>query len=163
MSFSSKIYEEQFDIYSNISKYFGNIALTKLKEVGDTSMYYAKVGCLTCLENKYIAVVLKNDNKPIGYSDYLINLRWICFQTRLLDTPPSNTLRSINYTSENTDFLNEVVQLFDKNDIKYTYFSNKYPILQVDLLCDDEQKEYSNKGTMKACLDTFACMLTFTL
>ena len=85
------------EIYNNIVNYFGDIIFTKLnsKATSDGTvygLYYCKVGCMLCIDNRYLLVIVKEDTNgssdneiPVGTQMYLSNLQWISFQTRSID------------------------------------------------------------------------------
>jgi hypothetical protein len=79
------------DIYNSIVEYFGDVIFTKLnsKSTSDGTiygLYYCKIGCMLCIDNRYLLVIVKDDEEiPIGTHIYLSNLNWISFQTRSID------------------------------------------------------------------------------
>lgn len=92
------------DIYNSLVEYFGDVVMTKLnsKSTSDGSvygLYYCRVGCMLCVDNRYLLVIVKesdsdyNDNGqninqtdiPVGTQMYLSNLHWISFQTRSIE------------------------------------------------------------------------------
>ena len=77
------------EIYNNIVNYFGDIIFTKLnsKATSDGTvygLYYCKVGCMLCIDNRYLLVIVKEDTNgssdneiPVGTQMYLSNVKRI--------------------------------------------------------------------------------------
>ena len=162
------INNEKNNIYQSIGNFFGNPYFTKAFESQKDrlnnvySVYYAKIGCMLCIEDRYLVAIVNNDNNAIGNKDRLLNLPWISFQTRTLEKPPIQGLRTVDVKSINSSLMSEETYLTNKLNDKWIYECKKSP-LTIELLLDDDTSNYSAKGTIKTCLETYMCVLNLTI
>jgi hypothetical protein len=163
------ISEEKINIYRSIANYFGDMKLFKgfdspPDKLGKSySFYYAKIGCLLCHETNYIVSITEQDMLPIGNIEKLSNLDWISFQTRTFENPPIKGLTAQSYKgTEDKNFLHDTVRLVKKEKGKWIYEPDVAPV-KVELLDPDNDEVYSEKGTIKTCLDTFNCVISFVI
>ena len=142
--------------------YFGNVKMTKQKEFSNFSVYYAKVGCLLCVENRYLVAIVKSDDKIIGYSTQLSNLDWDSFQTRTFDkilTIDNLKIQQLHASTSPNILSSRITKISETND-KTIYTSYEIPV-QIELIKDDETDNHSDNGTIKSALDTFYCVVSF--
>ena len=124
---SVNIYDEKLSFRNLLVEYFGNIILTKIKSQNNFSLYYAKVGCMLCVEDRFIVVFTKEDNTQIGTRKYLSNMDWICFQTRTIN--PSSLKFHLDTQQLKQSFsIHDRIQLHDKKNDRYIYLCENYPI-----------------------------------
>jgi hypothetical protein len=162
------IIQDKKRVYTDVANYFGNITLTKLASIPrqvPIGMYYARIGCLLCDDNQYIVALVEGDNTPIGNTERLSDLKWISFQTRMLDKLPNkSTLSSQEFKSvlSRDTTLTDKIQLQERREDRCVYHSTHYPI-QIELLIEKENDVYSESGTIRSALDTYACVITFLI
>ena len=155
-------------IYTDVANYFGNTVLTKLSSIPRRTpigVYYARIGCLLCDDNQYIVALVEGDNTPIGNTEMLSDLKWISFQTRMLDKLPNNsTLSSREFKSvlSRDTTLTDKIQLQERRQDRCVYHSTHYPV-QIELLIEKENDTYAESGTIRSALDTYACVITFLI
>ncbi len=167
---SINILNEKSEIYFGITSYIGDVVLTLIKKIPairnspSYSLYYAKIGCLLCIEDRYIICVIEEDPYPIGHQEYLSNLSWVSFQTRTITQPPDNlNLRIQESKSKGLNFIvNDKILLQEKTNDKCIYLSQTLP-LKVELLFTEHDDSYASTGTIQSALDTYNCVLSFTI
>lgn len=164
---------ERSVIRTNISKYFGDIILTKTleKQVSENetiSIFHAKVGCMLCLDNRYLVVITSNDRSRVGDKRNLSEVAWTSFQTRTIpdfnlnSNPLIKGLKSQNITQMITQTLSDSIRLNEKKLDRCTYFANTLP-LKIELLFTEESNSYAERGTIQSALDTYNCVINFSL
>lgn len=164
---SINIFQEKLSIQGAIVKYFGDAVVTKVKQTPHThykpsySLYYAKIGCMLCVEDRYIIVVVEDDPYPLGSQEYLSQLNWISFQTRTIDKPPAQ-LKTQQVKSVLHSLLTDRIRLTEKKQDRNVYMSHTLPV-KIELLYTGEDDSYSESGTIQSALDTYNCVLTFTV
>ncbi len=162
---SINITQEKSYIYQAIASYYGNIICTKGKDVDKFSIYYTNVsgGCLLCLEDRYLVVIVDKDSFLVGNQERLRDLHWVSFQTRTMDMSPIPNMRSTPYTPIlEHKFLHDKITLAESKNDRNIYFSTTYP-LRIELLFSDDASVYSENGTIKSALDTFNCSIILIL
>jgi hypothetical protein len=155
-------------IYNNITNYYDNPVFIKVNDTPvnkfnvSFSVYYCKVGCMLCVDDRYLIAMVYNDGMPVGNNERLSNLKWISFQTRTLESTVK--MNSIDIKPKSNTFVNTYVELSEvinnENLNKYIYYYNS---LKIELLSNDVDIVYSNKGTIKSCLESYNCVLSFIL
>jgi len=175
------------DIYNSIVEYFGDVIFTKLnfKSTSDGTiygLYYCKIGCMLCIDNRYLLVIAKDDEEiPVGTHMYLSNLNWISFQTRAIDdfetvNPHGIKLKQQvlkNNRNTITDIEMKIIQ--ELNDRVRYECSENYPII-VDIMkkkskekniynmMDGYEKEYYTPTcSLQTLLESYQCVLTIDL
>lgn len=165
------INKEKMEIKKAISDYFNGIFLTKIKYIpsfqtkkSSLSLYYAKIGCMLCIENQYLIVVVENDSNIIGHEEYLENLDWVSFQTRTMDNPPSGLKSQQSSQSKNqkSNLMFEKIFLSEEKEDRNIYLCNNLPI-KIELLFTKDDDTYSNNGTVQSALDTYNCVISFII
>ena len=161
------IYKEKVIIRQSLIDYFGDLLMTKIQETEQSynkrsySLYYAKIGCMLCVEDRYLIVVVDSDPYSINHLENLSQLNWISFQTRTIDKPPQG-LRTQQIPSKINKLLTDKINLVEKKPDRYVYMSKTTP-LKIELLFTKEDDNYSNSGTIQSALDTYNCVLSFTI
>jgi len=151
------------EIYQTISEYFGDIMMTKLKheEKTNLSFYYAKVGSLLSVEDRYLVAIVENDKlTPTGYGVKLSTLKWKSFQTRTLSSKTKLVLQDIPLVSQMT--MNISLFKTENKPDRSVFLTYDSPIC-VELLKETENQNHSDTGTLKLALDTFECIVYFTI
>lgn len=161
LTYQNIVDEKKRALKDAIVLYFGNLIMTKVKDQGNYSFYYAKIGCLLCADNRYVVSIASRDNKPIGYDQTLSMIDWISFQTRTL-TLNNVKLKEQNMEKKPSELLKSVIEKTSDDKNKTLYFSHDIPI-RIELLKENESDKHMTRGILKNALDTFDCILVFTL
>ena len=175
------------DIYNSIVEYFGDVIFTKLnsKATSDGNfygLYYCKIGCMLCIDNRYLLVIVKDDEEiPVGTHVYLSNLNWISFQTRSIDdfdTVNSHGIKLKQQVLKNnrntiTDIEMKIIK--ELNDRVRYECSENYPII-VDIMKKKskekniynmmegyENEHYTPTCSLQTLLESYQCVLTIDL
>lgn len=151
---------------SNLVKYYGNPIFTKLKSTKSHSIYYCKVGCLMCIDNRYLTVVCHNYGDPMYNKNRLSDLNWISFQTRTIDGDADlEKLQTIELLPDK-NILRDKITINNRLNDRYSYNivdkisqTHMYPI-KLDLLFTPSDTFYSDEGTLSSALETYNCILT---
>lgn len=160
---------EKMLVYPSIVNYFGDITLKKMKHIPATSydkpsysIYYAKVGCLLCVEDRYIVAITENDNYPMESERFLSELEWVSFQTRTIETLPfpSHKIRTQQIQNRPNRFVSDSIQFIKSESDRNIYTSNLYPLF-IELLYTDQDSNYSKTGSIQSALETYNCVLKF--
>lgn len=174
------------EIYNSLVDYYGDLVFTKLNSRntsdGNTyGLYYFKVGCMLCIDNRYLLAIVKEDlSVPIGSQMYLSNLNWISFQTRSIDdfssvNPHNIKIKQQNVNNKRNNFI-DMEMIFgkdgEKTDRVYYECSQHYPI-SVDIMkrkskekniydmMDGYEKEYYTPTcSLQTLLESYQCVLT---
>lgn len=168
MSTPVNIFQEKVSFYNTIIKSFGDPIMTKVKQLPRPSadkpgfsVYYAKVGCLLCLDDRYIACIVDKDVLPLGSNRRLSEISWISFQTRTIDNLPMK-LKDQKIKGEHVDGLKDKIVLKQRLADRYVYYAEKSPV-KIELLFDQNETTYSETGTIQSALDTYNCSISFLL
>ena len=159
---------EYSKIYETIASYFGNPIMVKGKTTPPDrlnrqySIYYAKLGCLLCIEDQYLVAVVHEDGMKIGNRERLRNLSWVSFQTRKFPVPPAVGIKTQETTKITTNDILENVILTQRLEDRYIYETQSSPV-RVELLLDEDNDKYSETGNLKSCLETYMCVITFLM
>lgn len=174
------------DIYNSIVEYYGDVILTKLnsKSTSDGTnygLYYCRVGCMLCIDNRYLLVIVKEDDKqniPIGTQMYLSNLHWISFQTRSIDdfetvNPYNIKIKQQNVNNNRNRIIDMEMKYIDELQDRVRYECSEYYPITVDImkkkskekniydLMDGYEKEYYTPVcSLQTLLESYQCVLT---
>jgi hypothetical protein len=158
------IREEQF--YDLITNYYDNPTLTKVKNISNSkansnsfSMYMARIDCLLYTEYRYIVVLIKEDQNPIGENRELSDLKWISFQTRIL--PERHNVEKFQHVPKKTLYFQPKISMTKRTTSETTYSCQDYPIIVTLLHLKKNLIEYSENGTIASALETFKTIITF--
>jgi hypothetical protein len=164
MSHYGKLLDPTYDprkdsIYKLFVTYFGNLSMTKIKNVDRYSMYAAKIRSGLSTEHRYIFIFIDNDNLPIGNMDSLNIFRWLSLQTRTIsdnhDIPPQT------YNPRRFPDFMDIINLTNKSKHKYEYSAEKLP-LNITLLSSKEgTSEYRPRGSVVTAIETYNTVINF--
>ena len=147
-------------LQKSICDYFGNAIMTKVRDFQDKySLYYAKMNSLCYSEDKYIIAIVQQNTLPVGSKQFLINLDWVSFQTRIIDTV-SVPIKSQTVKSKISQSITDKISVVRKKEDRYVYSSTKYPI-EIELMFNEKDDSYASEGTIQSALDTYSCVITF--
>lgn len=160
---------ENEDLYRDISTYFNNPKLTKVKDstINDNhfSIYVCKISnCLLVNLCRYLVVMCKRDELPIGSIKSLRHIEWDIFQTRTLNSEYFG-YPDINFHSySNRQRLGyPIVRKNIMDDVSvYEMIPEKYPIV-IKLLHTPKNTSlvYKDNGDLGAALETYETIITF--
>lgn len=157
---------EKNNIRQQIAEYFGSLYMTKCKHQIDNGynygIYYAKIGCMLCIDNQYVVITVPNDNNRIGTMLPLSDLSWNTFQTRTIKKLPVNIkLTAQTPTKKINDILNSGISIAEKLQDRYVYYCNEYP-LYIELLSNGKDEiSYNDKGKVLTAIETYNCVIHF--
>lgn len=164
---SINIHQERTNIQKAMVDYFGDVVVTKCKEIPESnistsySVYYARIGCLLCIDDRYIVIIVVGKSYPIGHQTYLSSLNWTSFQTRTINKPPRE-LKTQTSKSKITSVISSKIKVAEKKDDRFIYFTDAAPI-KVELLFTKDDDSYADFGTIQSALETYNCVISFTL
>lgn len=152
-------YEPEKDyVYSLFVNYFNNPTMTKIKDVGNYSMYGCKIYCLLSKECRYIIAITHMDNYTSGTVEELKNIKWISLQTRTLSE--QYNVETHVYEPKSEGPLATRITRVKKDNNSSTYESNELPII-ITLLHTPKKSNYQDKGTVVVALETWETIVTF--
>jgi hypothetical protein len=185
------------DIYNSLVEYFGDVVMTKLnsKSTSDGSvygLYYCRIGCMLCVDNRYLLVIVKesNDNNgqninqsdiPVGTQMYLSNLHWISFQTRSIDefetvNPYDIKIKQQNVKNNRNAIVDMEMKMSEELNDRVRYECSEHYPITVDIMkkksrekniydmMDGYEKEYYTPTcSLQTLLESYQCVLTINL
>lgn len=177
------------DIYNSIVDYFGDVIMTKLnsKSTSDGTsygLYYCRIGCMLCIDNRYLLVIVKEDNDnniPIGTQMYLSNLHWISFQTRSIDefetvNPYNIKIKQQNVKNNRNNIIDMEMKISQELNDRVRYECSEHYPITVDIMrkkskekniydmMDGYEKEYYTPTcSIQTLLESYQCVLTINL
>ncbi len=161
------INDEKKIVYNLFTEYFGDLIMTKVKQTLQVnnkpsySLYYAKVGCLLCIDNRYVVALVENDQNPIGKQFYMSSLPWVSLQTRTLNDFTAE-LRTQEYKQKSNKLLTDKINVIQKTPEKYIYMSSHFP-LRIELLLTKNDQTYANSGTIHSAIEMYNSVFSFTV
>lgn len=161
---TSYLYDpNKYKFYQLISSYFDSPQLQKVKEDDLYSIYVCKIQTLLLNEYRYLVAVVYKDSFPIGHILPLTELKWISFQTRILESDIYYNVVTHNYQIKNTHaYYFKVFKISScKENTMYSVQSNEYPIQILLIHQKGLDQEYPVSGTLVSCLETYQTILTF--
>ena len=149
-------------IYALFVKYFGDLEMTKIKDVKSNyrtySMYAAKIYCGLTIQNRYVIIFVQGDKLPKGTTEQLKNLQWITLQTRSLTD--NHTIPAQRYKPRRmTEFMTKI-NMTKKDEKQFVYMAEKYP-LEIILLPKKKGLPYQPKGSIVSALETYNTIISF--
>lgn len=145
---TSNINPEIFLLYQNISDYFENPKMYKLREDNGYSGYFTKIISHLGIEKRYIICFVKNDRNPINTVKNMKDISWNMIHTRTLQD--NYNIPTHNYKQKRIEYLNKTIELNDK-----VYECKTLPI-KVSMLGDGN---YKSSATFLNALETYNTMV----
>lgn len=146
-------------IYETFVKYFGDLNMTKIKDVDTYSMYVAKIQCMLGREYRYVMVFIDKDNVAMKNESRLSDLRWVSLQTRTMLY--NHNIQSQKYTPRRMPELMKRITLVTKTGTSYVYHSEEFP-LEVTLLSKKkDEMEYQPTGNVITALETYNTIINW--
>ena len=156
--YDSSVLINTSEIRDLICDYFNNPVMTKIKNTDAQTIYMAKIKTLLLNKNRYLVASVHLNNLNIGDKKNLQNLNWESFQTRTLDN--NYNIEKHSYQS-NYKNLKQSISIINRNDEISEY---KCDELNVKIYLLHQKKnnlyEYSDKGNLKAALETYNTIIT---
>lgn len=160
------IFSEKSKVQKSIFELYGDPVMTKVKTVrnGNTqlSLYYARVGCMLCVDDRYIIAVVDSDPFPVETTQYLSDLTWVSFQTRTLNDIGVELKSQQIPQTKPSGILNDKISSIEETTTRKTYECATLPV-KVELLYSSENDGYADTGTLYSALETYSCVLSFTI
>jgi hypothetical protein len=150
-----------------LCKLYNDPILQKVEEIGNASIYKAKVeSMLVASSMKYVVVISVQDNTPIFQKKKLSQINWVSFQTRQL--PKNHIDKSLyNLPEINSNYyeipplLKDKITKIDTYDDRVEYISSNIPI-KILLLTENSEKGLAmkNDSTIERALSYFNTIIS---
>ena len=126
------------DVRNAIAELFDGFIMTKTQQFQSFGIYKASVESQSGNEQKYIVVIIPNDQQYIvGSNFYLKDLNWINFQSRSTDDTLNEfanyNLKPQQYSIKKENILFDKIKLGGELETKHIYIPDNLPIT-VELL-----------------------------
>lgn len=153
----------KYKFYQLISNYFDDPQLQKVKDENAFSFYVCKIQTLLLNEFRYLVAIVNKDESPIGTTRSLSDLKWISFQTRILESDTYYNVTKHSYQIKNTrKFYFKVSSISSCSEHTiYSLDSNEYPIQILLIHQKGLYQEYPITGTLVSCLETYQTIISF--
>jgi hypothetical protein len=143
------------DIYPLFTHYFDNPRMTKIKDIGEYSMFLTKIHALLGVEFRYLIVFV---HKLEANTKFLSELKWVSLQTRTLKD--DHNLPFHSYAPKRNSELDKKIELKKKDETQYTYSVDKLPI-EIILLPKEKGPDYNRTGSVINALETYQTLVNF--
>jgi hypothetical protein len=155
----SNVNFDKLPAYTFFLEYFNNPLLKFFKQTPDHHVIYAaKVRSQLSRQKRYLFALIKKHPKQniseFPSEIYLRDLQWSCLQTRTLDD--EYNLPLFTYSSKPDTHL---ITLNKKEDSRYIYSCDDFPIQVILLTSKTQMKPYSDRGTLSLALETYHCLV----
>lgn len=152
-------YDPQKDeLYKTFDLYFEHPILTKIKNVGEYSMYLTEIHSLLGREHRYLIAFVNKDDYPLGHEQELSRLYWITLQTRTMTD--HHRVRRHKYIPRRFPPLMKSIILSSRDENSSKYSCPDYRNLEVILLPrKGGEMEYSQRGTIVTALETYSTII----
>lgn len=151
------------NVYSAVSSFFPGFVMTKIRNIGQYSIYKAVVQCLLCDGVRYLVVITKNDNSRPGTKIPLENLQWESFQTRFDENDQEVkefNILAFPHNQPSKSILADRITLSSKSPKSNHYICDTLP-LKVEILKEKEDEFLSDTGTVISALNIYNTIITF--
>jgi len=147
-------------IYYLINEYFDNPKVKKIKNNENESIYIACNDTELITDNQCIVCTCLKDSDPIGTIRDLKSLKWIAFQTRMLNLNKNDNIQFSYSSKRNSKFMSKLM-VIKRSKLVTDYKCTEYDII-VSLLHENENEyEYPNIGVLSQALESFKTIITF--
>lgn len=154
---------------TDIADYFKNPVMTKVFEMKGVGIYKCKVNSmLIASQQKYLVVLVKNDNEPIFTKKRLSDVNWFCFQTRQLGKNENiselDGLSSCDMPSGKSKsmFLQENITKFSQDENQVKYVCNTIPISVTLLVAENKNPVFQDTSSLERALMYFNTVINST-
>lgn len=145
-------------ICADFTRYFGNPAMTKIKDVDSCSVYMAKLNTQLGIEYRYIVAVVKLDTFKPGTAVFLGGMEWLSLQTRTLSDNHDIAVHS--YIPQRLKELERKISLVSRDEKSYKYTVEGLPLV-VTLLPRSKSLDYASNGTLITALETYSTVISW--
>ncbi len=149
------------NVYSLFVQYFGDMIMTKMKDVEQFSVYYAKIQCSLINNYKYLVVFVMKNNDKIMTKMKLSKLEWVYFQTRYLKE--NMNIETQVYNPRRFEPLMKNINITERSKGGYTYSVSDLPIVITLLPKDKGDLDYQPAGNVVVALETFYTIVSWKL
>lgn len=146
-------------IYQAFTAFFSNPTMTKIKDVGQFSMYMSKTYCLLNRDCRYLVAFVNRDGRAPGTPEEMRNTRWESFQTRTM--PENHQLPPHAYKAERGGPLDVPILRTEIGAEASTYSCERLGLTVTLLHTKKGPSEYQDRGTLVAALETYQTIVTF--
>lgn len=149
------------NIYALFVEYFGDLVMTKIKTSGTFSVYAARTMGIGFLDFRYvIAIVLGNQETPIGYASPLSSLQWNSIQTRI--SREDYKLKQQYYEPRKFAALDKRItrKAFDEKNGTSVYDVEDWNTLSVTLL-PKKNAVWQDHGTLVSAIESYYTVIAF--
>ena len=144
------------EIYRSFIEYFGDLMMSKHKNMGDYCAYVAKIQCSLAYGCRIVVVVIPNDGMNMGAMRPLHTLYWLNLQTRY--SKQEINIQSVSMPEIRNKLMTTTVHRKRREDLKTEYEVEDYPELKVTLFRKKESiQDWSEKNKLCVALNTFCC------
>ena len=147
------------DVYRLFIKYFGDLLMTKIKDVQNYSMYAAKIRCGLSTVHRYVIIFVQGDNLPLGNTDQLRTFRWESLQTRALSD--NHNIAPQTYRPRRMPEFLDKINLVSSVDKTYIYHAEKQPLVLTLLAKKSGEMEYQPTGSIVTAIETYSTIVSF--
>ena len=154
----------KYGFYSLLCDYFEDPDLQKVRHDQEYSVYACKISTLLLNEYRYLVAIIHDDRMEMGTVRKLSDLKWISFQTRILESDEYFGVVSHSYETKNLLKYNYHVRQLSHSPEKsvYSLETNDFPVEITLLHRKGLDLEYPKTGSLVACLETYQTILTFS-
>ena len=152
------------DVRNAIAELFDGFIMTKTQQFQSFGIYKASVESQSGNEQKYIVVIIPNDQQYIvGSNFYLKDLNWINFQSRSTDDTLNEfanyNLKPQQYSIKKENILFDKIKLGGELETKHIYIPDNLPIT-VELLLKKSDQTFAQEGTVISAIQLFQTVIS---
>lgn len=153
---------ERQKVYELVISHVGNPLMKKTRVENNYSIYMVEVASMLLNEKRFFIALVLNDQRPLGTTDYLSNIKWASFQSRSLQEAYPLDIPVHNYVVSRGMASSIVIMVSSRDRSVTNYTADKISGLVVSLLHTKNQEyEYPNEGNIASALETFQTILQF--
>jgi hypothetical protein len=147
-------------VYDLFTEYFNNPVMTKIKDIGEYSMYMTRIHAMLGNATRYLVAFVSKNDLSIGKTDNLTNLQWVSIQTRTLEDV--HKIPSHLYTARKFKPFMDKIKLTSQDEEQTVYNTPNLPLI-VTLLHTrkDNVYQYQPSGTIVSALETYQTIINF--
>ena len=152
------------DVRNAIAELFDGFIMTKTQQFQSFGIYKASVESQSGNEQKYIVVIIPNDQQYIvGSNFYLKDLNWINFQSRSTDDTLNEfanyNLKPQQYSIKKENILFDKIKLGGELETKHIYIPDNLPIT-VELILKKSDQTFAQEGTVISAIQLFQTVIS---
>lgn len=145
-------------VYPAFIKYFGDLHMTKVKEVDAFSCYVAHIHATLGFKKRYIIAMCYRDRSPIGFATNLSSIYWTSLQLRELDT--EYKIPEQSYVPRYTAELNHTI--IKRPEVGgYEYDCPNIPSILITMLQTEKKEMYVDRANLLSAIEDYKTVITF--